>query len=255
MIIAGIDSGAQTTKVVLTKDGRVLARALRRTGFNQNESAEQALEQALNEAGLKRADVACIVATGVGRNAIEFADMRVTEISAAGRGANAVWPAARTVIDVGAEEGRAVSIDERGKVLEAVTNEKCAAGAGSFVEAMARALEVSVDELVELALKASKVVPMNAQCVVFAESEVVSLIHSRVPKEDISGSIHEAIASRISSMTRRVNIAPDVVFIGGLAKNAAVRKYLEKLLEREIHVPENPEYVDALGAALCGREN
>jgi len=160
-----------------------------------------------------------------------------------------VVPSVRTVIDVGAEEGRGIKV-EGGKVKDFVINERCAAGAGTFVEAMARALEVKVEDMGQMSLKSVNVIPMNAQCCVFAESEVVSLIHSKVSKEDVSRAIHDAIAGRISSMVLRIGVEKDVVLIGGCALNAGFLPPLEKELHTSIIVPEFPEFVSALGAAV-----
>jgi benzoyl-CoA reductase subunit D len=132
-----------------------------------------------------------------------------------------------------------------------VINERCAAGAGTFVEAMSRALEVKLEEMGTLSLKAERAVPMNAQCTIFAESEVVSLIHAKTPKADISRAIHDAIADRIASMTRRLGIQRDVVLVGGVAKNIGFIASLKRALGVDLLVPDEPEFVGALGAALA----
>ena len=164
-------------------------------------------------------------------------------------GAYQVVPTVKTVIDVGAEEGRGIKV-EGGKVKDFVINERCAAGAGTFVEAMARALEVKVEDMGPLALKSTSTIPMNAQCCVFAESEVVSLIHSKVFKEDVAKAIHDAMAGRIGSMVLRVGVEKDVVLIGGVALNPGFLPPLEKELHTSIIVPEFPEFISALGAAM-----
>ncbi|RLF10933.1 MAG: CoA activase [Thermoprotei archaeon] len=254
MVTAGIDLGARTVKAVIMDGSKVLAKAITITGFEQKQSAEEALNAALKQAGISRKDLAGLVATGVGRKVcLEppiSADREVTEVTAAAMGAVSVHPAARTVIDVGAEEGRALRCDEKGAVKDFVINERCAAGAGTFVEAMARALEVRLEDMGPLALKSTRTIPMNAQCTVFAESEVVTLIHERTPKEDIAKAITDSMAARIASMVRRVGIEKDVVLIGGVAKNVAFVEALKKELATDIVVPPEPEYVGALGAAL-----
>jgi benzoyl-CoA reductase subunit D len=165
-----------------------------------------------------------------------------------------VFDTARTVIDVGAEEGRAVRCSESGRVEDFAVNEKCAAGAGTFTEAMARALEVDLEELGRMSLRSTQAVPMNAQCTVFAESEVVSLLHAKTPKEDISRAVHDAMASRITSMVRKVGLQEDVVAIGGLAKNVGFIDSMKRNLETKILIPQEPEYVGALGAALIAAD-
>ena len=166
-----------------------------------------------------------------------------------------LYPDARTVIDVGAEEGRAIRCNPEGKVLDFALNEKCAAGAGAFTEAMSRALEVNIEEFGSMSLQSENAVPMNAQCAVFAESEVVSLIHQRTPKADIARAVHDAIASRITSMVRKIGFEPDVVLIGGVANNPGFLDSMRRDLETEIMVPDNPEFVGALGAALAAAES
>lgn len=225
------------------------------SGFEQELAARDALLAALKIAGLRETDLNCVIATGAGQAAVNFASGTVTEISAAAKGAIKLFPLARTVIDVGAEEGRAVKINNEGKVIDFVINEKCAAGAGSFVEAMSRALEVLPEEMGALSLQGEKSVHMNAQCAVFAESEVVSLIHARISRADIAKSIHEAMAGRIFAMVRRVGIQKEVVMIGGVARNIGFVQAMENLLESKILVHEEyPEYISALGAALIAAE-
>ncbi|RPH83977.1 MAG: CoA activase, partial [Desulfobacteraceae bacterium] len=172
------------------------------------------------------------------------------EVSAAARGAIALDPRVRTVIDVGAEEARAIRINPAGKVLDFAINEKCAAGTGAFTEAMARALEVKIEELGPLSRQSTKTVAMNAQCAVFAESELVSLIHSQTPKADMARAVHDAIADRIGSLVRRVGMEREVLLIGGVARNVGFVESLKRELDAEIFVPETPETVGAYGAAL-----
>lgn len=255
MLTAGVDVGAKFAKVVILSEGKVLGRAKGLVGFDVLKAATDVFEVALKNAGLSRIDVEKIIATGMGREAVLHkspinADETVSVVIADAAGAFHVIPTVKTVIDVGAEEGRGVKVGEGGKVRDFVINERCAAGAGTFVEAMARALEVRLEDMGPLALKSTKAVPMNAQCCVFAESEVVTLIHSKVAKEDISRAIHDAMASRIGAMVLRVGVEKDVVLMGGVALNPGFLPPLEKELNTEIMVPEFPEYVGALGAAL-----
>jgi len=251
MITAGIDMGAKNIRVVILKDDAVIGRGEKLAGFDTQETAKTVFQTALNQAGITMQQVEKTFATGAGRKTAPYAESEITEVGAAARGASSIVPNVRTVIDVGAEEGRAIKVDESGKVLDFAINEKCAAGSGAFTEAMARALEVSIEEFGKLSLKSSKEIPMNAQCAVFAESEVVSLLHAKTPKEDISKAVHDAIADRIVSMVRRVGINPDVVLIGAVSKNVGFVNSLQKALEKDVIIPENAEYVGALGAALA----
>lgn len=251
MIVAGIDVGSKNIQVVVLKDGEVATRFSVASGFDQEASARQGIETAAAELGLAVGDIDFIVATGVGRKAIPFARHQVTEVAADARGASALMPAARTVIDVGAEEARAIRIEEGGRVLDFAVNEKCAAGAGAFVEAMSRALEVNLQRFGEISLESTEAIPMNAQCTVFAESEVVSLIHSNTPQKDIARAVHDAMAGRVSAMARRAGLQEPVVIGGGVAHNLGFVKALEDTLGvSELHVLPFPEYLGAHGAAL-----
>lgn len=250
MSTAGIDMGAQYIKAVVVDDGKVIGRSTVPTGFEPLEAAQKALAEAIAQAGVSREDVKKIMATGAGRKGVTFADSNITEVTADARGVTSTHPSVRTIVDIGAEEARGISCDGQGKVLDFAKNDKCAAGAGAFVESMARALEINVPEMIELSLKSTQDAPINATCAVFAESEVVSLIHSKIEKADIAHAVHDAIASRVSSMVRRIQIENDVALVGGVANNAAVVDVMKKHLGVEVVVPEHPEYVSALGAAL-----
>ena len=250
MITAGIDAGAKTIKAVILRDGELVGRSMVPAGFDTREAAEKAYNEALAASGVACKEVKALIATGAGRKEVPFASDTVTEVGADARGVAGLFPSARTVIDVGAEEGRAVRIDESGKVLDFAVNEKCAAGAGAFTEAMARALEVPLEELGEFSLQSTKAVPMNAQCTVFAESEVVTLVHAKTPKADIARAVHDAIADRVTSMVRRVGITKDVALIGGLARNVGFVRSLEEDLKLKLLIPSAPEFTGAFGAAL-----
>jgi len=255
MITVGIDMGAKTTKVAILRDGQVLARGLTLTGFDQQEAAEKILADALGQAGLQKSDVVRIFVTGVGRQQASFANGALTEVAADAKGSLLLNRDLRTVIDVGAEEGRAIKCTAEGKVSDFAINEKCAAGAGSFVEAMSRALELPLEKMGEMSLRSKNAVAMNAQCTVFAESEVVSLVHAKTPKEDIVRAIHDAIANRIVSMARRVGVQEAVGLIGGVAYNAGFVDALRRCLEvGSVWVPPEPEYVGAIGAAVAAAE-
>jgi len=255
MITAGIDVGAKTIKVMLLKDSETLAKTKILAGLDTRSTLDRAFAEALEAGGgLERKDLDFVVGTGSGREVVSVADDQVTEVGAAARGACSLFATARTVIDVGADEGRAVRCNESGRVEDFAVNEKCAAGAGTFTEAMARALEVDLEELGRMSLRSNKAVPMNAQCTVFAESEVVSLLHAKTPKEDISRAVHDAMASRITSMVRKVGLQDDVVLIGGLARNVGFIDSMKRGLETAILVPPEPEYVGALGAALIAAD-
>ncbi len=251
MITAGIDMGIQTVKVVLVKDGSVVARAKTFSGFEPTRAAEQAFIEALKTANAQKEEISFVLATGSGMAMAPYSNGNVSMMGADAKAGVFLFPNARTVVDVGAEEARAVKCDERGVMADFVVNERCAAGAGTFIEAMARALEVKLEDMGPLSLKAERASPINASCVIFGESDVVSLIHRQESKPEIARAVFDAMADRVSSMVHRLGINPDVVLVGGVAKDVGFIESLKRKLGITILVPEYPEYVGALGAALA----
>lgn len=254
MITAGIDMGSKNIKVVILKDSEIIGKSNVSTGFDQTEAVGKGFEAAVKDAGIEVSSIEHITATGAGRKAAPGANSDITEVGADAKGAIFCMGDARTVIDVGAEEGRGIKIDENGKVMDFAVNEKCAAGAGSFAESMSRALEVTLAEFGDMSLKSDKNIPMNAQCTVFAESEVVSLLHAQIPKEDVARAVCDAIASRIAAMVRRVGIEKNVALIGGVSYNVGFVTSLKRALDCDLIIPEEPEYIGALGAAVIAVE-
>jgi predicted CoA-substrate-specific enzyme activase len=251
MIVAGIDVGGKNVHIVITKNGTILTKAEAPSGIKKAEAAEQLYEEALKQTGLKRGDITRVIATGSSGARVTFADGVIPDAAADARGVIKLIPSARTIIDVGAEEGRAMKISPEGKVLDFAINEKCAAGTGTFVDTMARALEIPVEEMAKLSLKSTRSIPMNAQCAVFGESEVVSLIHQKTPKHDIVRAVHDAIAGRIGSVARIVGLEDDIVMVGGVAKNSGFVESLKRDIGTKVKVPDDPEYIGALGAAAA----
>ena len=254
MITAGVDIGAETVKVVIINDHQISGWSIVRAGLDRRASAEEALEQALKETGISRGDIQRITATGIGRKEVPYADDNAIDMVADGLGVALLFPSARTVIDIGAEEARGIRLNGSGKIQDFAKNDKCAAGVGAFVQSMARALEIDLEDMGPISMKSRANIPMNVTCVVFAESEVVSLIHSKIPLEDIAAAIHEAITTRTVSMVRRIGIEKDVAFIGGVAKNIGVAEKLKKHLGMDILIPEHPQIVGAIGAAIIAQE-
>ena len=255
MNVAGIDVGAKFIKVVILSDDGLKAKTKLQAGLEAADAAEHALQETLRLAGLKLADLDAVVATGFGRNVAPHATQRVTEAMADARGVAALLPNVRTIVDVGAEEGRGIRITGEGRVMDFAGNEKCAAGSGSFTESMARALDVGIEVFAKISLDSTQAVPMNAQCTVFAESEVVSLIHANTPKADIARAVHDAIASRIAATVRRVGVEPTVALIGGVAHNPGFVDALKREMGLpDLAIPRDPEFVGALGAAVIGME-
>ncbi|MEJ5378340.1 MAG: acyl-CoA dehydratase activase [bacterium] len=255
MITAGVDCGAKSVKVVVLGENKILGWSLVLAGGDTSAAVEKAFAEALELARVSRERVQKVVATGCGKLQVSFHQDSVTEVSADARGAVYLFPQARTVIDVGAEEARALRTDSQGRLVDFVINDRCAAGAGVFLETMARALELTLEEMGSLALEATEKVCINAQCTVFAESEVVSLVHANTPKPDMARAVHDAIAERIASMVRRVGVEPEVVLVGGVGRNVGVVKALSNLLGVTVRVPDQPELVGALGAAILAAES
>ena len=248
MIAAGIDCGAKNTKTVIMKDGDIVGKGTVLTGFDQEAAINDSVDAALKNAGISKDQVDKWGGTGSGKASIKDCE-EVNDIKAMAKGGTYFFPKARTVADVGAEEGRAVKADENGNVVDFAINEKCAAGAGAFVEAMARALEVSIEDMGPLCLQSDKTIPMNAQCTVFG------LIHAKTSKQDISRAIHDAIASRVVSMIRRVGVNEDIVLMGGVGYNPGFKDaMLRELGVPEVFIPEQPEFGMAVGAAVVVAE-
>lgn len=250
MITVGMDLGTQRVQVAVVKDGITVARAWAFSGFDPTKAAEQAVEEALKKANLKLSEVKYFAATGSAADMAPYAFSKVSMMSADAKAGIFLVPKARTIIDVGAEEARAVKCDEKGIMVDFVVNERCAAGAGAFIEAMARALEVKTEEMGPLSLKAERASPINASCVIFGESDVVSLIHRQESKPEIARAVYDAMADRVSSMIHRLGINPEVVLVGGVAKDPGFVASLNRKLGLTVTIPEHPEYAGALGAAL-----
>jgi predicted CoA-substrate-specific enzyme activase len=255
MRTGGVDIGALWTKAVVLEDGQVLGFDVAPTGEDSARSAEESLGRALAAAGLCRADLAGVVATGAGKGrAAAIVDGQATEILCAARGSRLFRPEARGLVEMGAEATRVVKLDESGQVTDYALNDKCASGTGVFLDAMADALGVAVPDMGPLSLRSTADVAITNTCVVFAESEVVSQVHRQTPKQDILRGMHRAIASRIHGQVNRIGIEGDPLAIGGLALNVGILACLEELVGRRLDVPEHPQIVSAAGAALVAAE-
>lgn len=249
MALAGIDVGSVNTSVVILDEGRILSHLIVCTGEAGSEP-RQAVELALRTAGLGWGEISGVVATGCGRSGVDFAQRRSSEVVCQARGALWLFPSARTVINLGAESSRAISLNDDGRVQSFATNDKCAAGSGLFLESMAYLMGVPVAEMGKLALGAETAEEVSSRCAVFAESEVISHIHRGVAKERVLAGLHRAVADRILDLVSRVTIRQEVVVTGGVAKNPAIIRELEAKLGLTVHLPPEPQIVGALGAAL-----
>jgi benzoyl-CoA reductase subunit D len=254
MITAGIDVGAKNVKVVILKDGDTIATAIESTGIDEKTGIESALKKALKVAGISKDDLDKIVSTGIGSKLVDAADEEVSINIADARAMHVLEPSAKTVIDLGAEEGRVILTDE-GRVTGYALNDRCAAGAGTFVDSMARILEVTSEQFGEMALKSENPSQISAQCTVFAESEVISLVSSDKTPEDIARAVVDAIAERTNAMSMGLTVERPVAMIGGTARNVGVVESLSKALQVDnLIIPENPDFVGALGAAIVAAE-
>jgi predicted CoA-substrate-specific enzyme activase len=254
MITVGIDSGSRNTKAVALQDGKILGKALVLTDFEPDKAAKKVYKILLDATGMKPDDVAAVVSTGVGREGVKFVNANLTEAGSACRGIRNVNPNVNTVIDLGAEGSRAISLKPDGKVGKFAVNDRCAAGAGAFIETMARALQATPEEMGSLSMSHTNKISMNTQCVVFAESEVISLIHKQTSKEDIAYAINEGVALRLSSLVRGVGLVDEIALIGGPGNNIGLVQSLRNALDKKIFVPEGPGYISALGAAIYAAE-
>lgn len=253
MIVAGIDMGGRDIKVLLLNNREIIAREKAVGGFSQGEVVNLLMEKAVSSAGISMEKIQRIGVTGSGIKYAPPHDVDITEIGAAAKGASIVVPSAKTVIDSGAEDARGIKV-ENGTAKDFATNDKCAAGAGAFTESMARAIEVSLEDFGKISLTATKPVPINAQCAVFAESEVVSLINSKTSKADIARAVNDALAERVVAMVKRIGVELDIAVVGGLAKNVGYIDALNRGFKTKVLVPEYPEFIGALGAAVAASE-
>jgi predicted CoA-substrate-specific enzyme activase len=250
MISVGVDVGSNTTKAAAVGNGRVLATHLLPTGYHAEKAGRLVFEILTSEAGIAAADIAAVVATGYGRSSVTFADRAVTEITCHAAGAHYLNPAVRSVIDIGGQDSKAIVMGADGRVRDFAMNDKCAAGTGRFLEVMARALEVDLEQFGNLALQAPQAAPISSLCTVFAESEVISLIAKGEPRPHIIAGIHEAIGSRVAAMALRIGVKAPLMMTGGVARNQAVVRALSQKLGHPVEVSPLAQLTGAIGAAL-----
>jgi predicted CoA-substrate-specific enzyme activase len=252
MFCAGIDIGSTMTKAVVMGD-ELVAQVIGPTGAEHRHLANKVMEEALKRAGIPFDDVACIVATGYGRINVPFADRQITEITCHARGVAYLFPTVKTIIDIGGQDAKGIKI-AGGRVVNFVMNDKCAAGTGRFLEVIAEALGLKLNEIGELSVRAASKAKISNTCTIFAEQEVVSRIAEGIPIEDILAGLHEAIANRVFRMAEKIKIERDMVLTGGVAKNIGMVKAFEDLLGYPPLIPKEPLLTGAIGAALLGCE-
>ena len=254
MYVAGIDIGSSTTKVVVLNQRHTVAARITETMPDSSEKAESIVAEAISGCGLGPKDLSYVVATGYGRVNVPFANRTVTEIACHAKGVHFVFPGARTVLDMGGQDCKAIRVDDKGNHQSFIMNDKCAAGTGRFLEVIARTIGVPLSELGPLSLQAKAPIRISSVCTVFARSEVVRSLRKGVPKADIAAGICEATAERVVTLLKRVGIEPEFVISGGIGKNDGVVKRVEAKLGIPAQIPPEPQIMGALGAALFARE-
>lgn len=243
MKFAGIDIGSRTIELVVLNDKKTAISKRVDSGFDPKTQAQEILEGVEYDR---------IMATGYGRHLFElsFNAPTVTEIKAYAIGVRALFPDARTILDIGGQDSKAIAVDDAGKVTKFEMNDRCAAGTGKFLEIMAQALGYSLDEFGPAALQAQKDIQISNMCTVFAEAEVTSLIAQGADRQDIAYGLHRSVVRRAAGMLKRVSVGEPIVFAGGVARNVCMHRLLQESLEEKIAVPEDPQMVGAYGAAL-----
>lgn len=257
--VIGIDIGSRTGKAVLFSDGKLYT-AITPTAVFTQQTADKLFGQLLKQTGLQHSDIAYIVGTGYGRIALNFGAIThkiVTEISCHAMGAHALNAKVRSIVDIGGQDSKAIRVDPKnGKVVEFIMNDKCAAGTGRFLEKVAGLLDLTTEELGQEALKATKPSDISSQCVVFAESEVISLKAKGEKRADIAAGIHIATARRVKNLFNRIGLETDLVFSGGVSNNVGMKKALEEVLGHKFsEVKLDAIYAGALGAAVIAQKS
>lgn len=254
----GCDAGSTYTKcVIIDENGKIVAAVTKRSRINPVLSAKDALDEAVSQVdGLNSAEeLTYLIGTGYGRNKVPFADENISEISCHAMGVHVTDPSVKAIIDIGGQDVKGIAIDTDGTVLNFAMNDKCAAGTGRFFESMARAFEMSLDEFSNLSLTAKNVIPITAQCAVFAESEVISLVGEGKPMEEIAAGIQLSVAKRCFVMAKKAGATDSVTLTGGCAKNEGLKKAIEKVLKiNVVDLPTDPQLMGALGAAEYARQ-
>ena len=253
---AGVDVGSTQTKaVIVDEDRNIVGRSLLDTGANVVKAAESAYVSALEAGDIEEREVEFVVGTGYGRYRVTFGSTQVTEISCHGRGAVHLFPNTRTVLDMGGQDTKAISVTADGEISDFCMNDKCAAGTGRFLGAAAAALGLSLSDLGPISLKSERPIKISTTCTVFAESEVLAWIGKGKKIEDILWGVHMSIASRSVALMRRVGIADEVTFTGGVSLNVGMVKALGERLEKQLNISEDCHYMGALGAALFAHDH
>jgi predicted CoA-substrate-specific enzyme activase len=252
---AGVDVGSTQTKAVIVDAARtIVARVLIPTGANVTRAGERAFVEACEQAGLAREAIGYVVGTGYGRYKVTFGDAQITEITCHARGAHSLFPATRTVVDMGGQDTKAIKVGPDGSVVDFSMNDKCAAGTGRFLSAAADVTGVGLDEIGPRSLAATQPVRLTSVCTVFVESDIMSYLAQRRSVEDILGGVHKAIGARTMSLIRRVGVEDEITFTGGVSRNVGMVRALADVLGKPVNVSPDGHYMGALGAAIFALE-
>ncbi|MEI6609928.1 MAG: acyl-CoA dehydratase activase [Deltaproteobacteria bacterium] len=256
MYVAGCDVGSLSAKAVIMKDGEIVASQVINSKPDPNESAQAVMEKALQKANLTLDDIAYCVSTGYGRESVPFAKSAYSEIVCHGKGANWKMPSVRMVVDIGGQDAKAIRIDDKGNIAQYAYNDRCASGTGRFIEVMASAMDVPLEKMGEISAQSTNPISISNQCVVFAETEIVSLINAGKALPDIVAGLHKALANRVAGLARGIKLETDVTMTGGVAKNPGMLAALEEALGvRFVKSELDPQIMGALGAALLAFEH
>ena len=255
MVVAGCDVGSLSAEAVIMDNGSIISFEIITVRPRPEQSAGDVMNAALSKAGLTLDDIDYCISTGYGREKIPFANNNISEISCHGKGAQWLIPSVRTVIDVGGQDCKAISVDENGNLQNFIMNDKCAAGTGRFLEVMSKTLGVGLEELASLAVISKNPLPVTSQCSIFTETEAMCYVNEGEKMADIAAGINQAMARRVKALVGRIGIVEEVCMTGGVAKNSGVVKSLEEILKVQIKkMPEDPQIIGALGAAIFAKE-
>lgn len=254
MYTLGIDIGSTTSKAVILEDGKEIKASSIVIATVGTDGVSKAIENVLEESGLSMEDISCTVATGYGRQTYEGADYQVSELSCHALGAHHIFDDVRTVIDIGGQDAKVLSLSDKGRMVNFVMNDKCAAGTGRFLDVMANILKLDISELETEAARAKAPASISSTCTVFAESEVISQLAAGTEIPDLVAGICQSVATRVASLAKRVGIKETVCMSGGVARNGGVRCAMEKELGVEIRYSDKAQLMGALGASLYAFE-
>ncbi|UWG98736.1 acyl-CoA dehydratase activase [Dehalobacter sp. DCM] len=255
MLVAGVDVGAATAKTAIVLDGKLISWAVQPTGDYVEKAAMEVTQTALAKAGYTMNDIDQCCSTGYGRRAVYFSQKAISEIICHAKGVNYSYPNVRTIIDIGGQDSKVISVNSNGTVADFVMNDKCAAGTGRFLEVMADVMRLCIDQMGPEAKKSNKPALINSTCTIFAESEMVSLRAQKTPREDIIAGLHRAVSRRVGILGRQVGYKEDIAFTGGVALNTGIIHFLEEFLKTKLVIPNPPQIMGAIGAALLANSN